>query len=138
MGLRGVLSAANSTCRGQLSVLRTQPHATEPLFVTTTMLPHLALQNESESKWGESKQFLEIHIFRKWRHSAFLGLSSEQQLFPFQSKHVHRVNEGLEQIWTKAAKQSYCWPTLSSSPVLGSCPLLALAREAEKDPAMTL
>lgn len=71
------------------SVLWTQPHATESPLVTTTMLSHLALQNESKWKWGDSKQFLEIHIFRKLRHSAFLGLSCEQQLFPFQSKHVH-------------------------------------------------
>lgn len=51
---------------------------------------------------------------------------------------MHRVNEGLEQRWKNAAKQSYCWPTLSSVTVPGSCPPLALAREADKDPAVTL
>lgn len=90
-----------------------------PLLVTAIIPSHLALQTESEWKWRESKQFLETRIFRKLRHSAFLGLASEQQLFPFQSKHVHGVNEGLEQRSKSAAKQSCCWPTPSGSAVLG-------------------
>lgn len=60
------------------SVLWIWPQAAKPLLLLT-ILPHLALQNESGGKRRESKQFLEIHIFRKLRHSAFLGLASEQQ-----------------------------------------------------------
>lgn len=115
------------------SVLCAQPPAVEPL-VPITILPHLALQGES----GENQNSFWRYIFlEKSRHSAFLGLASEQQLFPFQGKHVHGVNAGLEQRSTNPAKQSCCWPTLGSSAILGSCPPLALTSDAEEDTALT-